>query len=103
MNKWGWAIIFTVLGSQAQASSTVCNASGCVITVDWALDNQPNSNLHTCDYNQGAATFIAAPDGKCTLRRALREAGARSDGSFCPNCTPITIRSTLLPDSGFCR
>ncbi len=98
MNRWVWVIIFSLCSVQAMAG-TVCNAGGCVITVDWALDNQPGSNLHTCDYNQGAATFIAAPDGKCTLRRALREAGARSDGSFCPNCTPITIRFTGLNGS----
>lgn len=81
------------------ASTTVCNNNGCVITVDWAIDEEPNNNLHTCDYTQGAATFF--PDttgtgaGKCTFRRALREAGARSDDSFCPNCSPVQIRFAM--------
>lgn len=51
-----------------------------VIEVDWALDEEPNNNNHTCTYTSGGLYF---PDStgsgadKCTFRRALREAGAR--------------------------
>lgn len=88
----------------AEASNTVCNMNGCVITVDWAIDEEPSNNLHTCDYTQGAATFF--PDntgsgaGKCTIRRAMREAGARSDDSFCPGCSPVQIRFALNGTNG---
>ena len=64
------------------------------IMVDWALDEEPNHNNHTCNYTQGGLFF---PDtsgsgaGKCTIRRALRQAGAMSDDSICPGCAPITI------------
>lgn len=91
---------FAIFSTNLLASTTVCNGSGCVITVDWAIDEEPAHNQHTCDYTQGAATFF--PDttgsgaGKCTFRRALREAGARSDSSFCPGCSPIVIRFTGL-------
>lgn len=78
------------------ASTTICNGNGCIITVDWAIDEDPASNLHTCDYTQGAATFFPAASGKCTFRRALREAGARSDASLCPGCQPVLIRFTGL-------
>jgi len=85
------------------ASTTVCNANGCVITVDWAIDEEPASNNHTCDYTQGG---LFLPDttgsgaGKCTFRRALREAGARSDEGFCPGCTPVQIRFALNGTNG---
>lgn len=64
------------------------------IVVDWAIDEEPGNNYHTCTYTQGS---FFLPDtsgsgaGKCTLRRALREAGARSDDSSCPGCTPVHI------------
>jgi len=50
------------------------------IVVDWALDEEPNNNNHTCTFVDGGLFY---PDnsgsgaGKCTVRRALREAGAR--------------------------
>ncbi len=65
-------LLLAAIGFQVQAATT--------ITVDWALDEEPNHNNHTCTYTQGGLFF---PDttgtgaGKCTLRRALREAGAR--------------------------
>lgn len=94
------ALIFSM---STFASTTICNANGCIITVDWAIDEEPDFSLHTCDYTQGAATFF--PDtsgsgaGKCTIRRALREAGARSDSSLCPGCQPVLIRFTGLNGS----
>jgi len=50
------------------------------IIVDWALDEEPNHNNHTCSYTQGGLFFpdtTGSGAGKCTIRRALREAGAR--------------------------
>jgi hypothetical protein len=64
------------------------------IVVDWALDEEPDHNNHTCGYTQGGLFFpdtTGSGAGKCTLRRALREAGAISDDAFCAGCTPITI------------
>lgn len=72
------------------------------IVVDWALDEEPNNNQHTCNYSQGGLFFPDATGsgaGKCTLRRALREAGAISDDAFCSGCTPITIVFTGLDGS----
>jgi len=69
------------------------------IEVDWALDVEPNNNQHTCSYSQGGLFFpdtTGAGAGKCTLRRALREAGAISDDAFCSGCTPVTIVFTGL-------
>lgn len=69
------------------------------IVVDWALDEEPNNNQHTCSYTQGGLFFpdnTGSGAGKCTLRRALREAGAISDDAFCSGCTPITIVFTGL-------
>ncbi|VAW46022.1 hypothetical protein MNBD_GAMMA02-1562 [hydrothermal vent metagenome] len=81
-------IILLLIGmtSALQAQTT--------ITVDWALDEEPTHNNHTCTYTQGALFFpdtTGPGDGKCTLRRALREAGAMSDIFQCPGCAPITI------------
>lgn len=64
------------------------------IVVDWALDEEPTNNNHTCQYTQGGLFFpdtTGSGAGKCTLRRALREAGAISDPDFCAKCTPVTI------------
>lgn len=68
----GW-----LLAAPAAYAGTVCDASQCTITVDWALDPNPTSSYETCDYTQGAI-FKPAVDGKCTWRRAIKEAGARS-------------------------
>lgn len=65
-----------------------------IIVVDWALDEEPTNNNHTCQYTQGGLFFpdtTGSGAGKCTLRRALREAGAISDPDFCSGCTPVTI------------
>ncbi len=69
------------------------------IVVDWALDEEPDHNNHTCNYTQGGLFFpdtTGSGAGKCTLRRALREAGAISDDAFCSGCTPINIVFTGL-------
>ena len=98
--KKTFVIFIIFFSTNLLASNTVCNGSGCTITVDWAIDEEPANNSHTCDYTQGAATFY--PDttgsgaGKCTFRRALREAGARSDNTACPGCSPILIRFSGL-------
>ena len=70
-----------------------------MITVDWAIDEESDSSTHTCDYTQGGLFFpdtTGSGAGKCTLRRAIREAGARSDESICPGCSPVLIRFTGL-------
>ncbi len=64
------------------------------IVVDWALDEEPTNNNHTCDYTQGAFFFpdtTGSGAGKCTFRRALREAGAIANDDFCNGCAPVTI------------
>jgi hypothetical protein len=63
--------------------------SGVTIVVDTTADLIPSSNTHTCTYVEGAFFFPAA-DGKCTLRRALREASARPDAD-----RPITVAFNL--------
>lgn len=64
-------------------------AAGVTIVVDTTDDLIPTSNTHTCNYTEGAF-FFPASDGKCTLRRALREASARPDAD-----RPITIAFNL--------
>ncbi len=64
------------------------------IIVDWALDEEPTNNNHTCNYTQGGLFFpdtTGSGANKCTLRRALREAGAIADNDFCNGCAPVTI------------
>ena len=97
-------LMLSLYSNFTKASTTVCNNNGCVITVDWAIDEEPDNNLHTCDYSQDAATFM--PDttgsgaGKCTVRRAFREAGARSDESECPGCSPVQVRFAMNGTNG---
>ncbi len=72
------------------------------IEVNWALDEEPGNNNHTCTYTQGGLFFpdsTGSGANKCTFRRALREAGAISDDAFCAGCTPITIVFTGLNGS----
>ena len=84
-------LIFLLLGCINYSSSSTAATT---IVVDWAIDEEPGNNYHTCTYSQGS---FFQPDttgsgaGKCTLRRALREAGARTDDTACPGCTPIHI------------
>ena len=55
-------------------------AAGTVITVNTTEDLADSTNFdnHTCSYTSGAFYFPAG-DGKCTLRRAILEAGVRPD------------------------
>ncbi len=62
-----------------------------IIVVDSTedLSNSVNYDNQTCGFTSGAI-YIAAPDGKCTLRRAILEAGVRPDGD-----RPITIEFNI--------
>jgi hypothetical protein len=77
-----------ILGFYGQKSA-LATPSDTTIIVDTSDDLIPTSLTHTCTYTEGAFFFPAA-DGKCTLRRALREAGARPDAD-----RPITIAFNL--------
>lgn len=69
-------------------AKTVANT---IIVVDSTEDLADSSNFdnHTCSYTSGAIFFPAA-DGKCTLRRAILEAGVR------PNADrPIAIEFNI--------
>lgn len=84
-------IILSIGASNVSAQTT--------IVVDWALDEEPTNNNHTCNYTQGGLFFpdtTGSGAGKCTLRRALREAGAIADDDFCSGCAPVTIVFTGL-------
>ncbi len=72
------------------------------IVVDWALDEEPSNNNHTCNYTQGGLFFpdtTGSGANKCTFRRALREAGAIANDDFCDGCAPVTIVFTGLEGS----
>ena len=80
------AVLALVIGLGAVWQQTAQAEPGAItITVDTSEDLVATSLTHTCGYEEGAFFFPAA-DGKCTLRRALREAGARPDTD-----RPITI------------
>ena len=71
---------------------------GTTIVVDTTEDLADSSNYskHTCNYTSGAF-FYPAADGKCTLRRAIVEAGARPDAD-----RPITIQFNIpLTDTNY--
>ena len=91
MKKFFFTLAILSIISTSHAQTT--------IVVDWSIDEDSSSNTHTCTYTQGG---LFQPDttgtgaGKCTFRRALREAGARADNSICPGCAPITIVFTGL-------
>ncbi|MCX7554942.1 hypothetical protein OS175_13780 [Marinicella sp. S1101] len=84
--KMTWVAVFMLYMGSSAAQTT--------ITVDWALDEEPNNNNHTCNYTQGGLFFpdtTGSGADKCTLRRALREAGAIANDDFCSGCAPVTI------------
>ncbi len=97
MSRWGralclasgFAILWIALGGTAEAQIDSCTPGSFdqVITVDWALDNTPDSSGSTCDYCASgdmpctSGLFFPAADGKCTLRRAIRQAGAMASSS----------------------
>jgi len=92
----------TVITSLLIALSTLQVQAQTTIVVDWALDEEPNHNNHTCTYTQGGLFFpdtTGSGAGKCTLRRALREAGAIASDSFCNGCGPVTIVFTGLDNT----
>lgn len=64
--------VLSMAFTQVQAAET--------IVVNSSEDLATSSNFHrsTCTYVDGAL-FFPEPDGKCTLRRAIVEAGARPD------------------------
>lgn len=95
--------------AQAQIDSCAPGDYDFVITVDWALDNLPDSSNHTCDYNTNIGgnyeshpgLFFPAADGKCTLRRAIRQAGAMaSSGVDVPDPLPTTNSTYLINFTG---
>jgi len=95
-------ILFTLLASWALSSASARTPTDVTapttITIDSSedLSNSSNFDNHTCTYTSGAI-FFPAPDGKCTLRRAIVEAGARPDGD-----RPITIQFNIpLSDSNY--
>ena len=78
----GMLLIMLASWSAAPTSNAVLaeTTAGTVITVDTTEDLADSINFdnHTCGYTSGAF-FSPAPDGKCTLRRAILEAGVRPD------------------------
>ncbi|HFQ94533.1 MAG TPA: hypothetical protein ENK32_11020, partial [Anaerolineae bacterium] len=65
--------------------------TGTTIVVDTTEDLADSANYdnHTCTYTSGAIYF-PAPDGKCTLRRAILEAGVRPDAD-----RPISVEFNI--------
>ncbi|WP_457668455.1 Calx-beta domain-containing protein [Thiolapillus sp.] len=76
------ALGFTSAQLQAAPTTIVVNSSADLAT-------SSNFSRSTCTYVDGAL-FFPEPDGKCTLRRAIVEAGARPDSD-----RPITIEFNL--------
>lgn len=78
-----WALVPTISPAAAETEG-----AGTIIVVDTTEDlaDSVNFDNHTCSYTSGAIYFPAG-DGKCTLRRAILEAGVRPDGD-----RPITIQ-----------
>jgi len=74
--------------SNAFAATTITVDS----TLDFADADSSNYDNYTCDFTSGAF-FFPAPNNKCTLRRAVLEAGVRPDGD-----RPITINFDI-PES----
>jgi parallel beta-helix repeat protein len=86
--SWAMASTITPMGTNTVAAGGATTT----ITVDSSedLSNSSNFDNHTCTYTSGAI-FFPAPDGKCTLRRAILEAGVRPDVD-----RPISIEFNLL-------
>lgn len=80
---WGTA----VLPAPAESATTTANT---VITID-SSDDPDNSLSRTCTYSGGGTQ--PAPDGRCTLRRAIIEASARPQSD-----RPIQIVFDLAND-----
>lgn len=84
-----WTIASTAV--QMGTAPVAAAVAATTIIVDSSEDLADSSNYdnHTCTYTSGAIFFPAA-DGKCTLRRAILEAGVRPDAD-----RPIAIEFNL--------
>ncbi len=79
--SWRWrngcsllaSCVFGLASAQSQAAPTTI-----VVNTTEDLATSSNFSKNTCTYVDGAL-FFPQPDGKCTLRRAIVEAGARPD------------------------
>ncbi|MFN8444391.1 MAG: hypothetical protein U0175_26645 [Caldilineaceae bacterium] len=75
--------------SSLHAESGAAPDQPAVTTITINASNDPDSSLSkTCNYTSGV--YVAASDGRCTLRRAILEAAARP-----PADRPITIQFNL--------
>ncbi len=87
------AILALALSSssvRADASNEdAIDATVITVTTTEDLADSTNYDNHTCGYTSGAI-YSPAPDGKCTLRRAILEAGVRPDGD-----RPISIQFNI--------
>lgn len=83
--------IFKAWVPSPTVSVVSANAPNTTIVINSSEDLADNSNFarHTCSYTSGAI-YTPAPDGKCTLRRAILEAGVRPDAD-----RPINIEFNL--------
>ena len=91
----GWILVMTF--SQTTLMD-VAAQGGTIITINTTADLADSTNYdnHTCNFTSGAI-FFPAGDGKCTLRRAIVEAGARPDAD-----RPITIQFNIpLTDTNY--
>lgn len=86
-------LLLTTKAANAQPPFTT------VITIDSTEDLEAGSSTYTCglEIGTGGALGRPAPDGKCTLRRALFEASQRSQAD-----RPIGIRFNIpITDPGY--
>ncbi len=74
------------LSSMSPARADVVAGTVITVTTTEDLADSTNHDNHTCSYTSGAFYFPAG-DGKCTLRRAILEAGVRPDAD-----RPISIQ-----------
>ena len=85
-----WLVSWAIASGSHQVRADV-SGGGTVIIVNSTEDlaNSTNYDNHTCGYTSGAI-FFPAGDGKCTLRRAILEAGVRPDGD-----RPISVQFNI--------
>lgn len=89
----GGHLLLTVDNANAQPPFTT------VITIDATADLEAGSSTYTCGYEIGTGGALGrpAPDGKCTLRRALFEASERPQSD-----RPIAIQFNIpMTDTGY--
>ncbi|VAW30795.1 hypothetical protein MNBD_CHLOROFLEXI01-796 [hydrothermal vent metagenome] len=91
----GSGVLFILLASwlitstASQVRAEVAAPTTIIIDSSEDLSDSGNFDNETCTFTSGAI-FVPAADGKCTLRRAILEAGARPDGD-----RPITIQFNI--------